>query len=72
MIDEIKGKYTVIDNRSFKITKNTVEQPILLTDNCREAVWIANKDPQKYTPKNLCGERDFYKGEDNRWHSFEL
>ena len=72
MIEPIIGKYTVIQTRSFKTNGNTIEAPVLRTDNCREAVWVANKDPENLTPVHICGERDFYKGEDGKWHSFEL
>ena len=63
------GKYSVIQRRDFK-NGNHIEVPILYTDNCREAVWYANKDPEHCTPVNICGERDFYKSD--RWRSFEL
>lgn len=64
------GKYSVIERRQLKSDK-TIDVPILHTDNCREAVWVANMDPQFHTPVNVCGERDFYKFE-GKWHSFEL
>lgn len=70
-MDEIKGKYIVMENSITRYHK-TLQIPVVKTDNCREAVWTANKDPNFLTPKNICGERDFYKGDDGKWHSFEL
>ncbi len=72
MMDAIIGKYNVIQTRTLKISNEDIDVPVLRTDNCREAVWVANKDPENLTPVHLCGERDFYKGEDGKWHSFEL
>ena len=64
------GKYTVFESKVLRSGKET-QVPLLYTDNCREAVWYANKAPDRNTPVNVCGERDFYKFED-KWHSFEL
>ena len=72
MIDEIIGKYIVIENDTSHRYHSTLHTPVVKTDNCREAVWTANKDPNGLIPKNICGERDFYKGDDGNWHSFEL
>lgn len=72
MIDEIIGKYIVIENDTSKRYHKTLKTPVVKTDNCREAVWIANKNPDSLTPVWVCGERDFYKGADGKWHSFEL
>jgi hypothetical protein len=64
------GKYEVLEER--ETTKGDILQvPVLYTDNCREAVWIANMNPLINTPKNICGERDFYRDSEG-WHSFEL
>lgn len=72
MTDEVIGKYVVLENdTSYKFHKS-LQTPVVKTDNCREAVWMANKSPETLTPKNICGERDFYKGKDGKWHSFEL
>ena len=71
-MDEIIGKYIVLENDNSKRFHKTLHTPVVKTDNCREAVWTANQAPDLMTPMNICGERDFYKGEDGKWHSFEL
>lgn len=70
--EKIIGKYKVIESRQLKTSKRIVEIPVLTTDNPREAVWIANKDPEHLTPTHICGERDFYRDDDGLWRSFEL
>lgn len=70
--EPIIGKYKVLETRELKTRDESIQVPILTTDNCREAVWIANKNPQHLTPVHICGERDFYQGLDGNWHSFEL
>lgn len=70
--EPIIGKYKVLQTRTLLSGKESVPTPVLTTDNCREAVWIANKDPQHLTPIHICGERDFYQDEEHNWHSFEL
>ena len=71
MTEQIIGKYNVIQNKTLKNNED-IDIITLRTDNCREAVWTANKDPDILTPVHICGERDFYKGDDGMWHSFEL
>lgn len=70
--EPIIGKYKVLQTRTLLSGKESVPTPVLTTDNCREAVWIANKDPQHLTPIHICGERDFYQDGEHNWHSFEL
>lgn len=70
--EKIIGKYKVIESRQLKTSNRIVEVPVLTTDNPREAVWIANKDPEHLTPTHICGERDFYRDDDGLWRSFEL
>lgn len=70
--EKIIGKYKVIESKQLKTSKRIVEIPVLTTDNPREAVWIANKDPEHLTPTHICGERDFYRDDDGLWRSFEL
>lgn len=60
--DEIIGKYKIIDYTRPK------QPSTMLTDNPREAVWEANKSPNRVI-ENICGERDFYKDDTGRWHS---
>lgn len=73
MITEpIIGKYKVIESRQLKTSSKIINIPVLTTDNCREAVWIANKDPEHLTPVHICGERDFYQDDEGKWRSFEL
>ena len=64
------GKYSLLDVRTTK-NGNTIEIPVMYTDNSREVVWYANKDPKRLKPVNVCGEKDFYML-DNRWRSFDL
>lgn len=71
-MEKIIGKYSVVQARTFLTNDKEVQTPVLHTDNCREAIWVANQDPINQTPINICGERDFYKGKDGKWHSFEL
>lgn len=72
MITEpIIGKYRVIETKLLK-NGNYIDHPVLTTDNFREAVWVANKDPEHLTPTHICGERDFYQDGDGLWRSFEL
>lgn len=70
--EPIIGKYKVFEQKQLKTRDKIVSIPILTTDNCREAVWIANKDPNNLIPVHICGERDFYMGYDGLWKSFEL
>lgn len=73
MITEpIIGKYKVIQTRALKTKEGYASMPVLTTDNAREAVWVANKDPERLSVEHICGEKDFYKGEDGLWHSFNL
>lgn len=66
------GKYEVTQEmRLNKESNSTTQVPILLTDNAREAVWTANKDPQHTKIRNIRGEKDFYLDE-GKWHSFDL
>lgn len=60
--EEVIGKYKVVD-----YTKPN--QPnTLITDNPREAVWEANRRPNREIV-NVCGERNFYKDSDGKWHT---
>ena len=70
--EPIIGKYKVLETRELKSRDESIQVPILTTDNCREAVWVANKDPHHLTPVHVCGERDFYQDDEYKWHSFEL
>lgn len=72
MTEQIIGKYKVIESRQLKYSDRTVNIPVLTTDNHREAVWFANKDPKHLTPTHICGERDFYQDDEGKWRSFEL
>ena len=73
MINEpIIGKYKVIESKQLKTSSKVVHIPVLTTDNAREAVWTANKDPEHLTPTHICGERDFYQDDEGKWRSFEL
>lgn len=59
--EEVIGKYKVVD-----YTKPN--QPnTLITDNPREAVWEANRRPNREIV-NVCGERNFYKDSNGKWH----
>lgn len=66
------GKYKVIQTRILRNGEYSIPTIILTTDNCREAVWVANKDPHHLTTVHVCGERDFYQDDEYKWHSFEL
>lgn len=72
MIEPIIGKYCVVCTTSPKNNTKRLEYPILVTDNPREAVWTANKDPLHNRIDHICGEKDFYLGDDDKWHSFDL
>ena len=73
MITEpIIGKYRVMKARFIKSQNKEISVPLLTTDNAREAVWTANKDPERLSILHVCGEKDFYKGLDGKWHSFDL
>lgn len=57
--ERIIGKYKIID-------PSTLERDMtMLTDNPREAIWEANKNPYR-TIVNICGEREIRK-EDGKW-----
>lgn len=59
--ENIIGKYKVIDyNRPNKPST-------MLTDNPREAVWEANRRPNRVI-ENICGEKEFYQDETG-WHT---
>lgn len=59
-MEDIIGKYKVID-------LNKPKQPSsMLTDNAREAVWEANRRPNRII-ENICGEKEFYHDESG-WH----
>lgn len=60
-IERIIGKYKVVD-----YTRPNMPYSIL-TDNPREAVWEANKLPNREIV-NICGERSFYKDDAGKWH----
>lgn len=48
MITEpIIGKYKVMQTRALKTKEGYASMPVLTTDNAREAVWVANKDPER-------------------------
>lgn len=60
-LDEIiEGKYLV--RRHMRVHSRTV-----LTDNPREAIWEANKDPDNCTITNLCGDKEFYREDKGAW-----
>jgi hypothetical protein len=64
--EEIIGKYKVID-----FTKPNMPSS-MLTDNPREAVWEANKFPDRRKIENICGEREFYKDENGKYRIVKL
>lgn len=62
---QIIGKYVVTD----QVVGNRYIH--LVTDNPREAIWEANKFPDRRTVENLRGDREFYK-ESGRWKQREI
>lgn len=59
--EKIIGKYKVVDY-------SKPNQPSsMLTDNPREAVWEANRRPNRVIV-NICGEKEFYQDEAG-WHT---
>ena len=63
--ERIIGKYKV-ESKNYRNIHTEC-----YTDNVIEAVWLANKFPNKSTPVNICGDRDFIK-EKGRWKSIPL
>ena len=61
--EQILGKYKVID-----YTRPNMPSTIV-TDNAREAVWEANRKPDKRRIENVCGEKEFYRDEEGKWKS---
>lgn len=53
--ERIVGKYIVHNCTEYN--------GVIITDNPLEAVWEANKSPNRYI-ENVCGEREIYKEKD--------
>lgn len=58
--DRIIGKYVVEDHNKPKMVSK------LVTDNPLEAVWEANRRPNRVIV-NVCGEKQFYKDENGKY-----
>ena len=44
-MEQIIGKYVVLENDISNRYHKSLHVPVVKTDNCREAVWTANKNP---------------------------
>ena len=64
MVETVIGKYKVINYN------NRINPSLLVTDNPIEAVWNANKSPNREII-NICGEREFIR-EKGRWKLIPL
>lgn len=63
--EHIIGKYKVVDYSKPNMPNS------MLTDNPLEAMWEANKFPNRVI-ENICGEREFYKDENDKYKLVKL
>lgn len=63
--EEIIGKYLVTDYTRPNMPSR------MYTDNAIEAMWEANRRPNRVIT-NICGERQFYKDENNKYKLVKL